>query len=54
MVDNKPLESETGTGAGVQDISQLEVRQDPDQEALRDEAHRLGVEAVARALDQPA
>jgi hypothetical protein len=54
MADNKTLDSETDTGAPVQDISQLEVRQDPDEEALRDEAHRLGVEAVTRALDQPA
>ena len=54
MVDNKPLESETDTGAGVQDISHREASQGPDQEAIRDEAHRLGVEAVARALNQPA
>lgn len=51
MADNKTLHGETG--AEVQDISRPEVRQDPDQEVLRDEAHRLGVEAVARALDQP-
>ena len=54
MPDNKALVPETVTGAAVQDISQLEVRQDPDQDARRDEAHRLGVEAVARALDKPA
>ena len=51
MADNKTLHGETD--AEVQDISRPQVPQDPDQEAVRDEAHRLGVEAVARALDQP-
>jgi hypothetical protein len=53
MADNKTLHGETG--AEVQDgAPRPEFRQDPDQEALRDEAHRLGVEAVARALEQAA
>ena len=54
MDEVNPLAPQSGDPTDLKEESATQSIQEPVDEALQAEAHRIGVEAVARALDQAA
>lgn len=54
MDEVNPLAPQSGDPMDVGEKSARQPAQELDEKALQAEAHRIGVEAVARALDQAA
>lgn len=54
MDEQNPLAPQSGDPTDLKEKSAPRSIQEPVDEALQAEAHRIGVEAVAKALDQAA